>query len=71
MTFGTHYTDEILCDRDAVSLQDNKREVHKRDKEMVLERCATADWSLAAVKIERRIGWESLWENAHVCGESA
>jgi len=28
---------------------------------------ATADRSPAAVKIEERIGWESLWEN--VCGE--
>jgi len=46
-TFGTHY-DEILCDGDAVSLQEIKREVHKRDKEMVLEKCATADQSLAA-----------------------
>jgi len=39
--------------------------VHKRDKEMVLEKCATADRSPAAVKIEERIGWESLWENVH------
>ena len=71
-TFGTHYTNEILGDRDAVSLQDinYKREVHKRDKEMVLEKCATSDRSLAAMKIEERIGWESLWENALVCGES-
>ena len=44
-TFGTHCTDEILCDGDAVSLQDIKREMHKRDKEMVLEKCATADRS--------------------------
>ena len=58
----------VLCDGDTVSLQDIKQEVHKRDKEMVLEKCATADQSPAAVKIEERIGWESLWENALVCG---
>jgi len=50
-------------------LQDVKREVHRRGKEMVLEKCAMADRSPAAVKIEERIGWESLWENALVCGE--
>jgi len=60
-TFGTHHTNEILGDRDAVSLQDIKREVHKRDKEMVLEKCATSYRSLAAMQIEERIGWESLW----------
>ena len=59
-TFGTHYTDEILCDRDAVNLQDIKRKVHQRDKEMVLKKCATADRSPAAVKIEEIIGLESL-----------
>jgi len=69
-TFGIHYTDVILCDGDAVNLQDIKRELHKRDKEMMLEKCATANWSPVAVKIEERIGWESLWENAFVCGES-
>ena len=36
---------------------------------MVLEKCATADQSPSAVKIEERIGWESLWENALACGE--
>ena len=50
-------------------MQEIKREVHKRDKEMVLEKCVTADQSLAAVKIGERIGWESLWVNALVCGE--
>ena len=68
-TFGAHYSDEILCEGDTVSLQDVKREVHKRGKEMVLEKCATADRSPAAVKIEERIGQGSLWENALVCGE--
>ena len=66
--FGTHYTDEILC-ADAVNLQDIKKEVHKRDKEMELKKCATADWSPAAVKIEEGTGWESLWESTLVCGE--
>jgi len=36
---------------------------------MVLEKYATADQSPSAVKIEERIGLESLWENALVCGE--
>ena len=67
-TFVTHYTNKIMCDRDAVNLQDIKRDVHKRDK-IVLEKRATADQSPAAVKIEERIGWECLWENALVCGE--
>jgi len=50
-------------------LQDIKKEVHKRDKEMELEKCAPADWSPAAVKIEEGTGWESLWKNTLVCGE--
>ena len=45
-------------------MQEIKREVHKRDKEMVLEKCATADWSLAAVKIEERI----ILLGASLCG---
>ena len=57
-----------MHDRDAVNLQDIKRDVHKRDK-IVLEKRATADRSPATVKIEERIGWECLWENALVCGE--
>ena len=47
-------------------MQDIKRDVHKRDK-IVLEKRATADRSPATVKIEERIGWECLWENALVC----
>ena len=50
-------------------MQDVKREVHRRGKEMVLEKCAMADRSPAAVKIEERIGQGSLWENALVCDE--
>ena len=68
-TFQTHYTDKILGCGDQVNVRDIKKEVHKIDKRIVLEKCGTSDHSPAAVTIEERIGWIPLWEMALGCGE--
>ena len=66
-TFHTHYTDKILGCGDQVNVRDIKKEVYKIDRQIVLEKCGTADCTPAAVTIEERIGWIPLWEMALDC----
>ena len=44
-------------------------EVYKIDRQIVLEKCGTADCTPAAVTIEERIGWILLWEMGLDYGE--
>ena len=52
-----------------VNVRDIKKEVYKIDRQIVLEKCGTADCTPAAVTIEERIGWILLWEMALDYGE--
>ena len=52
-----------------MNVRDIKKKVYKIDRQIVLEKCGTADCTPAAVTIEERIGWIPLWEMALDCGE--
>ena len=52
-----------------MNVRDIKKEVYKIDRQIVLEKCGTADCTPAAVTIEERIGWIPLWEMALDYGE--
>ena len=65
--FGTDFTKRILSDVDEVSANELKKEIKKRDKKRLLEKCSVKAPLL--VEINQKGGnWPAIWDAALHCG---
>ena len=52
--FGTCFTDELLSGAESVDLRDVRKEIRKRDREKMLEKCA--EKSQLIVEVGKEVG---------------